>query len=792
MKLSLLWLNEWVDHNLPPEKLAEKLTSLGLETKITENRRGAYKNIVVGKVLSADPHPNADALRITSVNAGGEPLKIICGAPNVAPGQTVAVALVGATLPNGLKIEKRKIRGEESFGMICSESELGISAESSGIMVLDDGLKAGAEIASCLELEDVMFEVDLTPNRGDCLSVLGIAREVSAITGARLKMPTFAEPQKGIHGLGVEIMDAEACPRYTALEISGVKIAPSPFKIRRRLLACGVRPINNVVDATNYVMLETGNPLHAFDKRSVSGAIVVRAAKNGEDFTTLDGASFKLDGGTALIADSVKGLAIAGVMGGLDSGINADTTDVILEAAYFNPVRVRRASKKTGIGTESSYRFERGVDPEGVKIASLLAAKMMAELAGGKPGGFHDVYPKTVKAEAITISPKKAGAILGVPISEATALDILTRLGCACEKSGDGLLKATPPSHRHDLGTEIDLVEEISRLHGLDNIPETTPRLPQHESSREGKYAKRREINRLFVASGFYEAINFSFVNPAWRKKLGLENGAPVRMENRINAELGELRTSLIPGLLQTASFNLRQGEEKVTIFETGAVFRLSGGLVEEELFTAGIMTIGEEELMASKLGRNFHRLKGIVSNVVSSASRTAPEFRKPVENAKKEFLYDHRQADIFLGGRRVGFIGEVHPLTADDFDISAGMVCFELSVEALMAGAGKTAKASAISRFPGIKRDVALVVEEKIEVGAIINTILETGGGKISHCGLFDLYQGQQVQAGKKSLAFRLFFMDSEKTMTDKDGDEIMAALLEAVAKKHGAVIRG
>ncbi|MBI3581681.1 MAG: phenylalanine--tRNA ligase subunit beta [Nitrospinae bacterium] len=797
MRLSLLWLNEWIDHGLAPDKLAEKLTSLGLETKITEDRRGAFNNVVVGKVLSVGPHPNADAIRLTTVNAGAEPLTIVCGAPNVAAGQTVAVALVGASLPNGMKMEKRKIRGVESSGMICSEAELGISAESSGIMVLDDAFDAGAALSSLLELEDVMFEVDLTPNRGDCLGVVGVAREVAAITGAKPKVPPLLfrvpspAPASGISGLGVEVKDAEACPRYTALEISGVRVAPSPFKIRRRLLACGIRPINNVVDATNYAMLETGNPLHAFDRRFIKGSIVVRGARAGEEFTTLDGKTFRLEAGMPLIADSEKGLALAGVMGGLNSGVLPDTTDIILEAAYFDPVITRRTSKKLGLGTESSYRFERGVDPEGVKLASMIAARMMTENAGGKQGGFVDAYPKKIQPPPIKLRSGKAGKILGVELNPGRELDYLTLLGFKCDYGADGVITATAPSHRHDIKGEIDLIEEIARLHGFENIPETLPRLPQHDSSREGRYAKRREVNRLLVASGFFEAVNYSFINPDWRRNLGLVAGEPVQMENRINAELSELRTSLVPGLLKTLSFNLRQGEEKLSLFETGSVFRMAGGDSAEEFMTAGMMTCGDEEIFSSKLGRDFHRLKGVVANVVRAAARVEPEFPFLPGDAKKKFLYGHRQVGISVRGTQIGYMGQVHPLSADYFDVHLGVVCFELSLDALLASVGKAPKARPIPRFPGIKRDVALVVSEHSEAGGIIETMLGADA-RIRQCRLFDLYNGPQVGAGLKSLAFRLFFMDAERTMTDKDGDDIIASILKLAKEKHGAVLRG
>ncbi len=793
MKISYIWLGEWVEHKLSPEEMAAGLTSLGLETSIAEDRRGAYANVVVGKVLTVGPHPNADSIRLTTVNAGGETLSIVCGAPNVAAGQTVAVALVGASLPNGMKIEERKIRGEASFGMICSETELGISSDSSGIMVLDSSLVAGTKLSACMELEDVIFEVDLTPNRGDCLGVLGVAREVAAVSGGKLKMPSVAPAQEGINGLSIKIENVKGCPRYTAREIFGVKITPSPFKIRRRLAACGVRPINNVVDATNYVMLETGQPLHAFDRRDIAGGIItVRNAAQGESFTTLDGKTHALEDFNLLIADASRGVALAGVMGGQNSEIKDDTADIILEAAYFDPVCVRRTAKRLGVSTESSYRFERGVDAEGLPLASFLAARMMAQFAGGIVGGYLDVYPQKIEHPPIALRARRTNDMLGLELSDREMAGYLGKLGIECESGSAGLFAVKTPSHRHDIKSEIDLVEEISRLHGLANVPPTAPKLAQHASLENGKYAKRRALNNLFAAAGFYEAVNFSFINPAWRRALGMEDKKPAKMENRINAELSELRTSLLPGLLQTASFNLRQGEERVTVYETGTTFRMRSGELHEEFHTAGVMTCGEEEILGVKLPRDFHRLKGVLSNVIKATTGVSPEFVLPAQGAEHKFLYDHRQAEIMVGGLCIGLMGQIHPLALEASDVDTDMVCFEFSADALLGLPTRGLRVTPIPRLPGIKRDLALIVDERVEAGALVKTILETDPVRIRHCALFDLYQGVQVPEGKKSLAFRLFFLDTEKNLTDGAGDEIMAEVLARVKEKHSAVIRG
>ncbi len=794
MRISYLWLNDWVEHGLSPELLAAGLTSAGLETNIVRDLRGAYDNVVVGRVTSVSPHPGADNIRVTEVEIDGATLQIVCGAPNVERNQRVAVALIGAKLPNGMVIEKRKLRGIESSGMLCSEAELGISGESNGIMVLQHNDPLGAKLADLYELEDVILEVDITPNRGDCLSVWGVAREAAAISGGKLKLPDpMTEWGAGIEGFSVYVENSDNCPRYTAREISGVTVGPSPLKVRRRLFAAGVRPINNVVDATNYIMLETGHPLHAFDRRDLQGnRITVRNALPGERFTTLDGKVHELSASALLIADANRGVALAGVMGGLNSEVKPDTTDIILEAAYFEPVCVRKTAKALGVSTESSYRFERGIDAQEVPVASMMAARMIGAAAGGTVGGFVDAYPTQIQPPVIRLRAAKVNDTIGLALNDQQILDYLGSLGFDCKMEGEGLFVITGPTWRHDIKIEIDLIEEVARLHGYANIPATAPRLAQHDAAEGGTYRARSRMADLLAAAGFYETMSYSFINPAWRTALGLAGKEPVPMENRINADLCELRTALLPGLLGAAAHNLRRGEETLSLFETGAVFSRAGSEVREEFHCAALMTVGAEEILGANIPRGFHRLKGILGKVIKALTGAEPAFVRPAEADRRPYLYTHRQAEIRVGGGVIGVMGQMHPLALQQFDIEAPMVCFELSAEALIQFGGKgNAPVEPLPRFPGIKRDLALLVDERTEAGGIVETILDTDRAMIRHCRLFDLYQGAQVPGGKKSLAFRLFIQDPEQTLTDKAADDLMAAILQRVGQRHGAELR-
>ncbi|MDH5542834.1 MAG: phenylalanine--tRNA ligase subunit beta [Nitrospinota bacterium] len=800
MLTSYLWLKDWIDHNLAPQELADALTSLGLETRVIDDRRGKFANIVVGKVLSRKPHPDADKLSATEVDAGdGRKLSIVCGAPNVAEGQSVAVALVGAVLPDGLKIEKRKLRGVLSEGMICSERELALSDESDGILVLEGAPKPGTPINEFLEVEDAILEIDLTPDRGDCLSLLGVAREIAALTGNKIKIPLDELPKgKPVEGLKVEIKNEANSPRYTASGINGVKVAPSPLRIRRRLNAVGIRPINNIVDATNYIMMETGHPLHAFDRRDIAkGSIIVRNANEGEKFETLDGRKHTLNGKDLLIADAERGIALAGIMGGLNSEIKGDTSDVILEAAFFNPVSTRVTSRRLGLSTDSSYRFERGVNPDSVPFANARATAMICELGGGKASGYTDICAVKNEPRSVRVRTERINSILGVALKESEISSLFKRLAFDFESKGSEFTVKIPP-FRHDISEEADFIEEVARLYGYDNIKATSPRLSQHDADGHSGYRDRRELNRLLSASGLHETINYSFINSEWRKSFfGADDPGkrePILLKNPINADWAELRTSLLPGLMNRAAFNIRHGEENVSIYETGAVFHPGDkGAVSEEFLCSGVMTAGSagtEEIFGTNVPRDFFRLKGIIENVIGTSRGERPVFKRP--SKPRGWLYDHRQLDIIFAGKTIGFMGQVHTLSSEPFEIDLDICCFEFSVNGLLELPVKETKTRNLARFPGIKRDIALVVDEKEEVGGIVGTILETDSDRIKSCRLFDLYRGKQVEEGKKSLAFRLLFVDESATLTDEAGDKIVQEIMERLKEKHNAELRG
>jgi len=793
MLISHLWLKEWIDHPYSPEELAEKLTALGLECAIADDKRGKYERMVVGKVESCFPHPNADKLKVTTVNVGQHLLSIVCGASNVKKGLTVAVAMVGATMPDGMKIGERKLRGEDSHGMICSESELEISDESQGIMELDDSLVAGTPLKDAIEIEDTILEIDLTPNRGDALSVYGIAREISAITGFEINMPKLTSaPPSGIDGLEVEIQNEKNGARYTAGEVLGVTVKPSPLLIRRRLTACGIRPINNIVDVTNYLMLEMGHPLHAFDKRDIAGGkIIIRDAKPNEKFISLDGKEHKLIDADLVIADEKKAVALAGIIGGQNSEVKDDTTDVIIEAAYFNPTSTRKTSRRLSLSTESSYRFERGVNPDTVAFAGQMTAQMIAELGVGKVGGFVDMLPKKFDESKTILRTTKVNSVLGTNLSQNDISAVLEKLGFVFETKNDGF-EISIPLYRHDIESEVDFIEEVARIIGYGNIKATAPRLTQHEAKDNGSYMARRELNRLWASSSLNEAVNFSFINSAWRKSLGGNDDSAVVMQNPINADHEELRVSLLPGLLKNVSFNLRHGEEHVSLFETGAVYLLDNvkEKVDEEFFSAGLITGGNENLFGADIPRDFFRLKGIVSDVLKVFCGSEPVFVKPKKI--KSFLYDHRQAEIVLNKSVVGFVGQLHPFAMEAFDITADTYCFEISIASLLESVTAEQTVKPIPKFPAIKRDIALIVDDDVEIGGIVETILATNANIIRDCTIFDLYKGEQVSVGKKSLAFKLFFQDDGATLTDEVADEVVSNILVRVKEVYNAELRG
>ncbi len=792
MKLLFSWLKEFVDPGLSPHEVAELLTMGGIEVEGVEEVRGDFKGVVVGEVLDVQAHPRVERLKICRVKLPGGEKRVVCGAPNVRAGIKVPLALEGAELPGG-SVRRREIQGEASEGMICSEQELGLAPESSGIMILDDEAPVGADLEEYLDLRDWVLDLSPTPNRGDCLSVLGVAREVAALTEAPLKVPKVSLEEEAVpveDFISVEILDPDLCPRYTARYLWDVKIGPSPLWMRLRLERSGIRAINNVVDVTNYVMLELGQPLHAFDyDRIRGGKIVVRRAREGELFVTLDGKERVLDGQMLLICDAEGPVAIGGVMGGLESEIEEGTTRVLLESAFFTPSSIRRTSRVLRLQTESAYRFERGVDPEGVSFASARAAALMAELAGGKVArGVLDVSPRPWKRPEVPLRLRWIGRFLGVKVTEDEVEGYLQRLAMEVQREGKGKWKVRPPSWRFDIQEEVDLAEEVGRLKGYDEVPEVPPRLLA--SPRRGEDWAFKELRRLMVGMGFYEVITYGFVSPRGLAALRLDEGdprsRPLELLNPLSEDQSVMRTTLLPGLLEVVRWNLRRGAKDIRIFELRKVFiPLGKGELPDERRALGAVALGEFiPSWWKEKGKvaDFFTMKGCLEEVFRGLHLPEAQF-VPAEGIS--YLHPGQGAEVRLQGERVGVLGRLHPDVAEAFEIEDPLFFIELDLEPVLKMASPFRKFAPLPKHPAIYRDIAVLVDEGVSAGEVFQLVTSAEVEHLERVEIFDCYTGPPLPEGKKNLALRLFFRDPERTLTDEEADEaqrrILARLQEA-----------
>jgi len=794
MLVSYLWLKELVDFDLTPESLAVALTDLGLETSIADDRRGWYENVVTGRVVETATHPNADKLKLCKVHAGSGTKSIVCGAVNVAEGQAVAVALVGAKLPGGVTIERRKVRGELSEGMMVSEAELMLSGDHDGILTLDDNPPPGEKFGERYEVCDTILEVDLTPNRGDCLSMIGIARETAAVTGSRLNMPDASFNEDGSDNssnhIKVEIKAPDLCPRYSGRMIVGLSPGPSPFWMRRRLSSVGLRSINNLVDVTNYVLIETGHPLHAFDHSMISGSrIIVRRAKAGERFVTLDSRTHTLDNDNLVIADAAKPVALAGVMGGENSEVTGSTTDVMLEAAFFDPASIRRTSKGLGIKSESSFRFERGTDVEGMIYAQDRATKLMAELGGGRAlKGRVDAYPAPVERKKISLRYKRADKILGVDTPPDRAKEILARLGMNIADQDDLSVTVMAPQFRFDIEREIDLVEEIARFVGYNNVVSAIPEVPANTSGVGPELESRRSLRRHLISLGMMEGLRASFVSEADLDKLRLRADDPLRnlvkIDNPLSSDWTHLRSSLLPGMLSAT------GSGDIMIFEIGVVFSDAGDQPpNEKRCVAGIVSESMDPgLWSGRAGkRDIFHAKGIVESAMASLGFKNCLYRL----SSHPFYYPKRQGDVIAGDAVLGHFGQIHPETLESYNIPQEIFAFELDLGKTASLPVPVAKHSPLSRIPSVKRDLAVLVKDDITSEQLEKSIFRHGGGKTREAVLFDVYSGEKIGPGLKSVAFSLEFRDDEKTMTDDQANAVFDRILEGLKTDCGARLR-
>ena len=793
MKASLNWLREYVDIRLTPEELGEKLTMSGTEVAGLE-RLGDWENIVVGEVVAVAPHPNADRLKLATVDLGGECLTSVCGAPNVATAQKVAFARVGAQLIDAesgerIRLKKAKIRGVASEGMICSEKELGISDRHEEIMTLPPDAPLGLPLDNYLG--DTILDLDITPNRPDCLSIIGIAREIAALTDQEIQPPEvhYSEQSAAIEELAsVAIADPDLCPRYCASLITDVKVGPSPHWMQQRLLACGMRPINNIVDVTNYVMMEYGQPLHAFDFEQIrEKRIIIRRARN-EFTTTLDGVVRDLFSDMLVIADGQGPVAIAGVMGGTDSEVTEDTTSVLIESANFNPVSIRRTSAKLKLRSEASLRFEKGISPELPLPALRRATQLMAALCSGKVArGIIDVYPGKREANSISLTTKQVQRILGIKMELEKMAKVLGSLGFDCQTVSTEELSVTIPYWRTDVRLAEDLVEEIARIIGYDELPTTLPSgaLPRHEP--DPMRALRERLRDILAGCGMQEVITYSLTSLEVLRKVTL-HFTPLKVANPITTEQEYLRTTLRPGLLQVLSTNEKHEEDSIRLFEVGKIYLpQEGDLPQERHVLAGVLSGPRIDHSWHGDGENldFFDAKGVLETVFERLG-VEPSF----ETAEDETFSPGRRARIMVRGEAAGVIGELHPRIAERFDISSRSVyLFEIDLERLLPATLAPRKYRPIPKFPVTLRDIALVVDAEIPSKSVQNII--EGSPLVSRVTLFDVYTGEQVPPGKKSLAFRIVYQSPSRTLTDEEVAEEQQSILERLHREVGAIIR-
>ncbi|HVO29672.1 MAG TPA: phenylalanine--tRNA ligase subunit beta [bacterium] len=828
MKATLRWIQEFVpDLKASAEEVGKRLTAAGLEVEAITDLAKAYDKVVVGKLLEVNRHPTKETITVCRVSIGAEERRIVCGAQNHKVGDKVAAALHGAVLPGNFKIEKKKVYGEVSEGMLCSEKELGLSNESQGIWILPASAVEGTPLAQAMNLGDAIFEIGITPNRGDCLSIAGLAREVAAAFGLPLKQTVAEVPHGNDAAARVKVVvdDVSGCPRYIARVIDGVTIGQSPAWMRQRLEQCGIRPINNVVDVTNYVMLEMGQPLHAFDARLLDGnSIVVRRAKPGETMKTLDGVERKLLAGgirpvepdaaigaartlsstvtpdaddyDLVIADAKKPVAIAGVMGGEHSGVQNDTKTIVLESAWFDPARVRRTARRHGLHTESSHRFERAVDAAGVDRASARAASLIAELGTGKivPGKVESSVPGLGEPRVIRLSVARARSLLGMDVGAARIAELLSPLAIGVEGGGDTLTCTAPP-FRDDLREEVDLVEEIARRIGYDQIPASRPTSYLTAENVSIDLEKARRAREILVGFGFAETVHLPFGARDEAAKLKLAPDDPrarvVFLANPLADDQAVLRGSLLPPLLMNVARQRAHRHEDVRIFELRSTFRRrdEGKLPDESRRLTGVLS-GRRAAAHWSEGApslDFFDAKGVVEAFVGAFCAKTPTFSASTE----PFLVTGAQAKVEAAGRVLGVLGELHPDVLRAFDVSARAFAFDLDYEALAALAGATPHFAELARFPAIARDVALVVDEQTEVGAMLSFARNSAKKNLESVDVFDLYRGEKLGAGKKSVALGMTWRAADKTLTDDEANSLQEKLVSALVDRFHATVR-
>ena len=795
MKFSENWVREWVNPSISTEQLCDQITMLGLEVDSVEKVAGDFTGVVVGEVVECAQHPDADKLRVTKVNVGGDRLlDIVCGAPNCRQGLKVACATEGAVLPGDFKIKKTKLRGQPSEGMLCSFSELGIDVDADGIIELPLDAPVGTNLREYLDLDDKAIEISLTPNRADCLSIAGVAREVGVVNKQVVNQPHFdAVPATISDKVQIELKAPEACPRYLLRVVKNVNVkAQSPIWLQEKLRRCGIRSIDPIVDITNYVLLELGQPMHAFDASKVSQPVQVRLANNGEELVLLDGTTAKLQSNTLVIADQTAPLAMAGIFGGQASGVDAETTkDVILEAAFFAPLAIAGRARQYGLHTDSSHRFERGVDFTLQRHAMERATALLLNICGGEAGEICEVVSEQYlpKVNEVTLRREKLDGLLGHHIETETVTEIFERLGFAVKYAND-VWTVTSASWRFDIEIEEDLIEEVARIYGYNSIPNNAPlahlRMREHKESD----LDLSRIKTALVDADYQEAITYSFVDPKVQTLLHPEIEALV-LPNPISVEMSAMRVSLLSGLLGAVLYNQNRQQNRVRLFETGLRFVPDANAefgVRQEFVLAGVITgTAKSECWTGKAETvDFFDLKGDLESILSLT-----EVGNRVKFVAKAYsaLHPGQSAAIELDGKEIGFIGTIHPLIAQKLGLNGKAVVFEILWDAIANR--RVVQAKEISKFPANRRDLALVVADNVPAGDIIEACKQAGGEKLTQVNLFDVYQGIGVASGHKSLAISLTIQDNEKTLEDDEINAVISAVLNEVKQRFNAELR-
>lgn len=792
MKFSENWLRELVDVRADRAELAHALTMAGLEVEELTPLGEDLAGVVVAEIVAAEKHPQADRLQVCKVDAGqGEPLQIVCGAPNARVGIKVPLATVGAKLPGGIAIKAAKLRGVESFGMLCSAKELGVDADASGLLELPADAPVGQPLAAYLGLPDASFELKLTPNRPDCLGLVGLAHDVAALFGSTVKPPVAASvPVTGAAQRGIRLEAGKDAPRYLGRIIEGIDpMARSPLWLAERLRRAGLRPISAVVDVTNYVMLELGQPLHAFDNDTLEGDIVVRHARSGETLKLLDGNQAKLDESFVLIADEKKPLAVAGVMGGHDSRVTDATRNVFLESAHFAPAAIMGRARKLGLHTDASHRFERGVDPELPRRALERASELLLAIAGGRAGPVlaAENPADLPKPAAVALRRARLRRVLGVEVADAEVVRIFTALGMQVAATADGW-QVTAPSSRFDIEREEDLIEEVARIFGYDNIPTATPAgaltLAIEPEARIGELALREQL----AARGYYEAVNLSFVAAELLADWGFAERL-VPLANPLSADLAVMRPSLLPGLVEALRHNRARQQERVRLFEVARVFAQGNPPVE----TPSLAVVAGGKARAEQWGEpsralDFFDLKGDLDALIAWGGE--PQRWSVHADGLPGWLHPGRGARVARDGATVGYLGALHPQLARTLDLGPDVHVLELALEPLLAR--RLPQARAVPRFPAVRRDIAVDLPESVAWSQIEQLVRRTLGERLKELRLFDRYSGKGVEAGRKSLAMGLILQDASRTLTDDDADRCVREALAALEQSCKAKLRG